>query len=73
MDMFFAPSPATLPFHAPAQDASTIPLAAGKCLKRVALDKKLRLLGVRVNALTHESAAPEKDSPAHSEFWFAEA
>jgi DNA polymerase-4 len=61
----------TLP--APTQDASTIRLAAGKCLKRVALDKKLRLLGVRVNALTHESAVPEEDIPAQREFWFGEA
>jgi DNA polymerase-4 len=39
----------TLPV--PTQDASTIRRAAGECLKRVALDKKIRLLGVRVGGL----------------------
>ncbi|WP_092955023.1 Y-family DNA polymerase [Paracidovorax konjaci] len=39
------------------QDAATIRRAAGECLKRVPLDKRLRLLGVRVgNLLTEEEA-----------------
>ncbi|MGH8644468.1 MAG: hypothetical protein ACREX4_08450 [Gammaproteobacteria bacterium] len=33
-------------------DAETIRNAARTCLKRVALDRKLRLLGVRVSSLT---------------------
>ncbi|MFY7866042.1 Y-family DNA polymerase [Roseateles sp.] len=36
----------------PTQDAQTIRRAAGTCLKRVALDKRIRLLGVRVGGLS---------------------
>ena len=32
-------------------DAATIRLAAGQCLKRVPLDRRIRLLGVRVGNL----------------------
>lgn len=39
----------TLPM--PVRDASAIRRAAGECLKRVPLDKKIRLLGVRVAGL----------------------
>src|SRR5581483_10372964 len=35
----------------PTQDAPTIRRAAGECLKRVALERRIRLLGVRVGAL----------------------
>jgi DNA polymerase IV len=35
----------------PTQDGPTIRRAAGECLKRVALDRRIRLLGVRVGAL----------------------
>ena len=35
----------------PTQDAHTIRRAAGECLKRVPLDRRIRLLGVRVGAL----------------------
>ncbi|MEK6593318.1 MAG: DNA polymerase IV, partial [Pseudomonadota bacterium] len=37
---------------APTQDAATIRRAAGACLKRVPLDQRIRLLGVRVGALS---------------------
>ncbi len=37
--------------EAPTQDAKEIRRAAGECLKRVALDRRIRLLGVRVGAL----------------------
>lgn len=47
----------TLP--APTADAATIRRAAGECLKRVPLDKRLRLLGVRCGGLCR----PEKVSP----------
>ena len=47
----------TLP--AATDDASTIRRAAGECLKRVPLDKRLRLLGVRVGSL-------QKKGPAES-------
>ena len=40
----------TLP--SPAQDALAIRRAAGACLKRIALDRRIRLLGVRVGALS---------------------
>ena len=39
---------------APTGDAATIRQAAGECLKRVPLEKKLRLLGVRVGALSRK-------------------
>ena len=44
---------------APTQDARTIRRAAGECLKRVPLDRRIRLLGVKVGALCHaDQAAP---------------
>jgi len=43
----------------PTQDAATIRRAAGQCLKRVPLEKRLRLLGVRVGNLLTEQAARE--------------
>jgi len=52
----------TLP--APVMDAPTIRRAAGECLKRVPLEKKLRLLGVRVSTLQRIDAVPlETESP----------
>ncbi len=39
------------------QDAAVIRRAAGQCLKRVPLDRRLRLLGVRVGNLLPEDAA----------------
>ena len=41
---------------APTADATTIRRAAGECLKRVDLSKRLRLLGVRVGHLENRSA-----------------
>lgn len=43
---------------APTADADTIRRAAGECLKRVPLDRRIRLLGVRVGTLSGV-AAPE--------------
>jgi DNA polymerase-4 len=37
---------------APTCDAATIRRAAGECLKRVALDRRIRLLGVRMGTLS---------------------
>jgi len=51
----------------PTGDASAIRRAAGECLKRVALDRRIRLLGVRVGALTRV------DAPASSRTRFAAA
>ncbi len=42
---------------APTQDARTIRRAAGECLKRVPLDRRIRLLGVRIGALCHADEA----------------
>jgi DNA polymerase-4 len=39
-------------------DASVIRRAAGKCLKRVPLDKTIRLLGVRITGLMRKENAP---------------
>jgi DNA polymerase IV len=41
----------------PTQDARAIRRAAGECLKRVPLDRRIRLLGVRVGALCVAEAA----------------
>ena len=46
----------TLP--APTNDAATIRHTAGLCLKRVPLDRRLRLLGVRVGSLVRLSESP---------------
>ncbi|MEC5387991.1 DNA polymerase IV [Uliginosibacterium sp. H3] len=45
----------TLP--SPTADAATIRRAAGECLRRVSLEKKLRLIGVRASALTAAAEA----------------
>jgi len=44
---------------APTQDPQAVRRAAGQCLKRVALDRRIRLLGVRVGALVSASAHVE--------------
>ena len=46
--------------EAPTGDAATIRRAAGECLKRVPLDRRIRLLGVRVGALSVPGAATAK-------------
>lgn len=43
----------------PTQDAKTIRRAAGECLKRVPLDRRIRLLGVRVGTLSRPGAGQE--------------
>jgi DNA polymerase-4 len=40
----------------PTADAAAIRRAAGECLKRVPLDRRIRLLGVRVGALSRPGA-----------------
>ena len=47
------------------QDAATIRRAAGQCLKRVPLERPLRLIGVRVGALVRADS-PEATAPATS-------
>jgi DNA polymerase-4 len=46
--------------EAPTQDAQAIRRAAGECLKRVPLERRIRLLGVRVGGLSRVGA------PAHA-------
>jgi DNA polymerase-4 len=48
---------------APTRDARTIRRAAGECLKRVPLDRRIRLLGVRIGALSKPGAALEREPP----------
>jgi DNA polymerase-4 len=45
------------------QDASAIRRAAGECLKRVALDRRIRLLGVRVGGLVRVDAVQVAREP----------
>ena len=56
---------ATLPTAT--DDAADIRRAAGECLKRVSLDKRLRLLGVRVGTLTKKSALRDQPTPQQAE------
>jgi DNA polymerase IV len=43
----------------PSDDASVIAEAAAECLKRIALDRRIRLLGVRVTELSRAAGRPE--------------
>ena len=52
----------------PTQNAQTIRKAAGVCLKRIPLDKKLRLLGVRVGALTPLGQTPDQHQQHEFQF-----
>ena len=52
---------------APTDDANEIRRAAGECLKRVALDKRLRLLGVRVGSLSKLQANDDDESAPQAE------
>ncbi|NUT63765.1 DNA polymerase IV [Herbaspirillum sp. C9C3] len=59
----------TLP--SPTGDAATIRQAAGECLKRVPLEKKLRLLGVRVGALSRKDELAAAAQAVQAELPFA--
>ncbi|CAM5196191.1 DNA polymerase IV OS=Castellaniella defragrans OX=75697 GN=dinB PE=3 SV=1 [Castellaniella defragrans] len=52
-----------LTLDAPITDADAIHKAAGQCLKRVTLDRRLRLLGVRVSKLEPVENAGETHRP----------
>jgi len=60
----------TLP--APTADSAAIRRAAGECLRRVRLDRKLRLLGVRASALTSADAPQDADALLQGELPLAE-
>jgi DNA polymerase-4 len=49
--------------EAPTGDAAVIRRAAGECLKRVPLDRRIRLLGVRVGALSKPGAPAAASQP----------
>jgi DNA polymerase-4 len=51
--------------EAPTGDAATIRRAAGECLKRVALDRRIRLLGVRVSTLSRPADNSRDDAATH--------
>jgi len=46
----------------PTRDAAAIRRAAGECLKRVPLERRIRLLGVRVGALTKSTGQAPRDA-----------
>ncbi len=48
-------------------EATVIRQAAGECLKRVKLDKRLRLLGVRVGTLIKKSELPSAAAPIQAQ------
>ncbi len=51
----------------PTADPAVIRRAAGECLRRVPLERKLRLLGVRASALSSSSAPQEVDQSPQGE------
>jgi DNA polymerase-4 len=51
----------------PTADPAVIRRAAGECLRRVPLERKLRLLGVRASALSSSSAPQVADESAQAE------
>ena len=50
----------------PIDDAAAIRRGAGRCLKRVALDRRLRLLGVRAGTLRKAGSAPHTTTTQHA-------
>ena len=50
--------------EAPTRDAATIRRAAGECLKRIPLDRRIRLLGVRIGALSKPGSKAHADAQA---------
>jgi DNA polymerase IV len=51
----------------PTQDARTIRKTAGECLKRVPLERRIRLLGIRVGGLRAAAALAAEPPPSDSE------
>jgi DNA polymerase IV len=51
-------------------DAASIRRAAGECLRRVPLDQRLRLLGVRVGALSKNNAVQDTEPARQGELLF---
>jgi hypothetical protein len=59
------------PHRASGANPVEIRRAATECLRRVQLNRKLRLLGVRVSALTPASAEPARPLPVQADLPFA--
>jgi DNA polymerase-4 len=55
----------------PSSDPDVIRRAAAQCLRRVPLDRRLRLLGVRIGALSPGAIGPGPDPQAQGELPFA--
>ncbi|MGI4849180.1 MAG: DNA polymerase IV [Janthinobacterium lividum] len=53
----------------PTDDAAVIRRAAGECLKRAPLERKFRLLGVRMSALTRAQGEPGQDGVKQAELF----
>lgn len=58
----------TLP--ASVNDPAAIRRAAGECLRRVPLEQRIRLLGVRVGALSKNGGTPEREDFSQGELGF---
>lgn len=52
--------------EAPTRDAGAIRRAAGECLKRVPLDRRIRLLGVRVGTLSKPGVQAQRKAKSHA-------
>ncbi|WP_018605974.1 DNA polymerase IV [Uliginosibacterium gangwonense] len=59
-----------LSLPSPTRDAAIIRRAAGECLKRVPLERRLRLLGVRVSALQLDSQTDDATAAVQAELPF---
>jgi DNA polymerase-4 len=59
-----------LTIPSPTADAAVIRRAATQCLKRISLNRKLRLLGVRVTALVPADSQPDQPTPVQAELPF---
>lgn len=57
----------------PTTDPAVIRRAAGECLRRIPLEQKLRLLGVRATALTSKNVPGAIDTPRQGELLFSPA
>ena len=53
--------------ESPTQDAGDIRRLAGRCLKRVDLQRRFRLLGIRVSSLERADAAHEAAPDANTQ------
>lgn len=57
--------------HAPTADATVIRKVAGNCLRRIPLEQKLRLLGIRVSNLSRTDQSAEDHLPFQETLFFS--